>query len=521
MKSFYATSWFNRAHTGGGIGEIWHANAMQLMVDRKPAQYRSFMDERRWHFELSRRFDGSIGVHDGARYDKSASEHDRSWGTFHAMIYTAPRKELRLFGAPATPWCKTYALPERPWGTPADDAFQSLEPAEYKPGLRVDMDKERIPTDASAPLMGRLGKPDVSDDMLMMYAHHPEYGVRVATVRNIVRQGRAHLVVPLLKSPDPRVREIGIEAISGMFKGKALPNDKLTDEMFDLIGKMIEDPNESWWVVQEGMKAMGRARPEQIAPHVDRMVHFLGHDDWWMHTSAMRGLAKVAGDPQHYRKVLPAVAKIIQTSRNFNSTSVVQYVVMQNLQGAKPEVKQYAGKLFFEAYQGIPDPIIAPGGQLTPNQTQVLRSRAYDFARALPGSEELILRLPKLTSTWQASRRDSDKYIHRGRFTPNRLLLGKWQLVSQVGSIDSYKAGTTKKLKRPPYKSITFKDGGKTDHGDRIWTGNTLVDNGRGEALQMTIQRMGADMYLFIESGGFNATREPDWKTPYYVFKKK
>jgi hypothetical protein len=73
MKSFYASSWFNRAHTGGGIGEIWHANAMQLMVDRKPAQYRSFMDERRWHFELSRRFDGSFGVHDGGRYDQSAS----------------------------------------------------------------------------------------------------------------------------------------------------------------------------------------------------------------------------------------------------------------------------------------------------------------------------------------------------------------------------------------------------------------------------------------------------------------
>ena len=34
-----------------------------------------------------------------------------------------------------------------------------------------------------------------------------------------------------------------------MSKGTALPDEQFTDEMFELIGGMINDPDESWWVV--------------------------------------------------------------------------------------------------------------------------------------------------------------------------------------------------------------------------------------------------------------------------------
>ncbi|MDX1683528.1 MAG: DUF6288 domain-containing protein, partial [Phycisphaeraceae bacterium] len=60
-KSFYGTSWLFHGHTGGGIGELWRGSAMGLVRDKRPAQYRSFMDERRWMYELARTHDGLFG----------------------------------------------------------------------------------------------------------------------------------------------------------------------------------------------------------------------------------------------------------------------------------------------------------------------------------------------------------------------------------------------------------------------------------------------------------------------------
>ena len=36
MKSFYATNWFHAAHTGGGMGEIWHHSAVSQMREKRP-----------------------------------------------------------------------------------------------------------------------------------------------------------------------------------------------------------------------------------------------------------------------------------------------------------------------------------------------------------------------------------------------------------------------------------------------------------------------------------------------------
>ena len=557
MKSFYATSWFNRAHTGGGIGEIWHGAAMQLMVDSKPAQYRSFMDERRWVYELSRRHDGSVGISDGGGYDRSATE-GRSWGTYFALVYTAPRRKLRLFGAPKTPWCKTYPLPERPWGTAADDAFQSPEPGEYKPGKVQDLDRERIPTDASYPVLKRWADPEVSDDTLLMYAHHPEFAFRSGVVNTMVRKERDHLIVPLLKSKDPRVRHAGLLALTGMFKGRPLPAERVTDEMFDLAIKMLNDPEESWWVAQAAMKALTRAKPERIAPHVDRLLSFLQNDDWWMHTTAVHALTPFATDDRFYQKVLPPIAEVVKNGRAFLSTAPVG-AIARNLQTASPEVHKLGLKLFREAYDAIPDPVVAPGGQITPNQTQVLRGRAYAYMRSMPGSDEVVLKLPKLTSRWQATGKEADKYVCDDNFVANKQVLGTWTVVDQVQTFGEFKVHKEKNPGRPPFGRITFRDGGETDSASRIWTGNTLVDLGRGEALKMTVRpvelpykaegpevvvpadaedtgleveletdeeapKKGSGVptepYLFIEAGGFSASKPKDWKTPYYVLKK-
>lgn len=62
----------------------------------------------------------------------------------------------------------------------------------------------------------------------------------------VVKRGKVEMVVPLLKSEDARLRQAGLLALTGMFKGRAFPADKVTPEMYDLAGRMIDNPEESW-----------------------------------------------------------------------------------------------------------------------------------------------------------------------------------------------------------------------------------------------------------------------------------
>ena len=90
IQSFYTTSFMLHGHTGGGIGEIWRSAAMRLMREKRPKQYRDFMDNRRWHYDLSRRFDGSFGILGGAGYDKE------QWGVAYPLAYTLPLSLIHI-----------------------------------------------------------------------------------------------------------------------------------------------------------------------------------------------------------------------------------------------------------------------------------------------------------------------------------------------------------------------------------------------------------------------------------------
>jgi hypothetical protein len=275
MKSFYATNWFHAAHTGGGIGEIWHHAAMGLMHEKRPMPYQSYLDTRRWVMELSRRHDGGIGIAGMEdRYDQSATD-GRSWGTLFALTYTYPRKTLQLTGAPRTQWCKTYPLPARPWGNANDDIFQCPEPARHHSISMNDLMNEKVLTDASIGVFGRIGDQNVSDEVLLKYIHHPEYAFRSSAMARVVSYNRDHLDRAAAQVADPRLRHAGLMALAGMFKGSPLPPDRITPEMFALAGKMVDDPHESWWVTIAAMNALARANPQTIARHADRLLELL------------------------------------------------------------------------------------------------------------------------------------------------------------------------------------------------------------------------------------------------------
>lgn len=371
VKGFYSTSWMLHGHTGGGIGEIWRSASMGLMYDKKPTKYREFMDNRMWFYELSRRYNGSFGIIGGGRYDKPSS-----WGIGLALTYTMPRKTLQLTGAPDTQYSHEYKLSDRPWGTAADDVFYSLEAGEYKPGKRQEVDAEKLETDASWPILRRLRDPETSDDVFLMYCHHPDEGVRDMAAGRL--GGRTHLVPELLNDKDPRARRAGVQAAA------RLPADKLTPEMVDRIIAMVEDPDESWWVVEQALVCLEKADPERLAPHVDRLAHWLKHEDWWLRKSALHGLKKIAADKRFYTRILPIIGDMVANNTRAVALGPLGGVVKE-LQSADPEVQEFAVDVFGKAYAEFPTELQAPGGcDMQPAVDYLLNRIARNLA-ALPG----------------------------------------------------------------------------------------------------------------------------------------
>ncbi len=391
-KGFYSTSWLFHGHTGGGIGELWRGQSMGLIKDKRPAEYQSFMDGRRWMYELARTHDGVFGWVSGwnVNYEDTVLE-GRGWGGFIPFVYTIPRKQLRIHGAPPTQYSKPYKI-DRPWGNEADDVFYSLTPGEYKPGKRQDISKERLITDASMPIFNRINDPKVSDDTLLMYAHHIDQGIRNAASGSINKQGRYHLIMPLLKSKDPRGRYAGVLCVSGM--GKSLPADQVPDEMFKLVAGMINDPQESWWVAHAAMNALARAKAEQVAPNVDRLIHWLKHKDWWLANAAMKALTPVVDDKRFYKKILPEIGKVIVADKRGKTLSPLAGIA-NKLAAADPEIQKFAVQVFAEAYENYPMRLVEPGGQdLTPNIYAMLETIATAMSQ-IPGGFDELYRIAK------------------------------------------------------------------------------------------------------------------------------
>ncbi len=393
-KAFYNTSWLFHGHTGGGIGELWKGRSMGLVRDKRPEPYRSFMDERLWMYELARTHQGLFGwVSDWNVGYTDTALGNRGWGSFIPMVYTVPRKALRLHGAPPTKYSHTYKIPDLPWGNEADKIFLSLTPGEYLPGKRQDVSKERLPTDASKPVLARLGDPNVSDEVLMMYAYHFEHGIRAIAAGSINNHARYHLVPQLLKSKDPRARRTALDAInSSDKKSKKFPDEELTPEIINLIGSIIDNPDESWWVTMGAMKAMKRAQPDQIAPHFDNMMKWLDHHDWWLRQAAMIGLTPLASDKRYSKPFVEKVAEVILSSHRLGDFDPIDGITEQ-LKNADPEVREYAMATLGKSYLKYPSEIVEPGGQDLTNNIDLLLNKFGQDITLLPGGYDVLYEL--------------------------------------------------------------------------------------------------------------------------------
>lgn len=396
VKGFYSTSWMLHGHTGGGIGEIWRSGAMGLMHDKKPVKYREFMDNRQWFYELSRRFDGSMGIVSATFGNGQGYDDPKSWGIGLALSYTIPRKNLRITGASATKFSKPYQLPKRPWGTAADEAFYSLASTAGKDGKVPDWDNEKLATDASWPIIRRLDATDVADEVLLRYTRHPDQGVRQIAANAVGKKSGDGLILQLLKDSDPRVRHVGCMAISTRTAPKVKDEPPqaalLTDEMARLLIGMVNDPDESWWVVESALNCLGLAKPDLLAPHVDRLCHWLEHEDWWLRKAALTAAAGLATDERFYQKLLPLIGKVAAENRS-NIMSFTLQDIGNRASGASPAVQALAAKSFAQSYEQFPAKLEAPGGLDLTNAEEFLVDVLATTLAKQPDGLDLLLTL--------------------------------------------------------------------------------------------------------------------------------
>ena len=363
IQSFYTTSFMLHGHTGGGIGEIWRSAAMGLLHDKKPKQYREFMDNRQWHYDLSRRFDGSFGILGGSGYDKE------QWGVAYPLAYTIPRKTLRIAGAPRTKFSKPYQLPKQLWGTEADNAFLSFEAVSDKAGEKQDLSGETLADDSSLAFIRRFhGSQQPTDDEIRRYVHHQEHNIRnIAAFKALgINSGyigwkagggkvRMNLVMEFLKHHDPRVRRV-------MFGALLNKPDVITSEVFELAAQAARDPHESWWVKDAALQVIGRGSVEQVLPLVDTLLPYLKHEEDWLKNAALTALTPVVADERCYKRVLPAIGDLVRNNQRVSITRGLTGGIRDKLKAAGPEVQKLATETLKETFTGYAGSKTAPGG---------------------------------------------------------------------------------------------------------------------------------------------------------------
>jgi hypothetical protein len=167
-----------------------------------------------------------------------------------------------------------------------------------------------------------------------------------------------------------------------------------------------------------------------------------------------------------------------------------------------------------------------PGGKRSPGVKKNHFSVWIQEMKAPTVTDEMIAKgkalQPLLSSAWQASGQEEDKFIYDGDFVDNKKIIGNWEPIGQVAKVDEFEPGVDlKDGGKAPLAGISLKAEGKTEKPLVVWTGDTLVDLDKYQALKIELANLNGNDYLFIESGGFGGKKPEDWTSPWTVFKRK
>jgi hypothetical protein len=156
----------------------------------------------------------------------------------------------------------------------------------------------------------------------------------------------------------------------------------------------------------------------------------------------------------------------------------------------------------------------------------------------LPESKNYIRSQPKMTLAARRSGKKEDMYVYRGKFTPNKDLLGRWAELRGVNGSQESLSTWVKDWRKKGSKSVKgkgfevknhgrFHDGSRGNHMGKeyFWTGDMMVGMYMSqEARRMTVVTVEGVDFLLIEKGGFGSIDaasqdvRPNWHCGYKIY---
>ena len=303
-----------KGHGDDGRGDgIWRSIITSYMLRDRPAQYRKAMDRLTWWHDLSREPGGSIGIATLAWRNGVIG----SSGPGVALSYTAPRKTLRITGAPRTKYSKKYTLPANPWGTRADRAFLSIDHNRKYYDYGRD-EPTHIPFWTLGSGYHRPNK-DLANNprkVMLKNVYHRRYMIRAQAAKALRAVGALDEIEKLLRDPDPRVRRAGLDGLIDYKYWFAIGRKPISAEQFSpamlaAIKKMLSDPKESWWVVDGALMALKLAPAKDIRSVKSLIMPWTKHSDWWLRESSFMALSGLEKDDTLYKDILPTLLTMV------------------------------------------------------------------------------------------------------------------------------------------------------------------------------------------------------------------
>ncbi len=523
MKSYYGTNAYHMGHTGGGIGEAWKSTSMGLMTEKRPAQYRQYMDARKWILELSRRFNGGIGIGGGmeGNYDVAVGEKSIDWGTFFALNYTLPRKHLHMYGAPLSKFAKTHPLPERPEETTAaDDAYNSPYPVPGGPWSKEDIQKETILQHAGGAVAKLLKSDKLTDEDLKTYLHHPEITHRFDAKDAMLRLGKDDMLLEILRSQDTRLRHAGVMALHELFGTWRPSTDqqkaRVTPEMMAEVDKIIRNPEESPFTKRWTIGLLIHLDIQKLRGYRELLVKLI--EDPLTQEAAISASTELYTDPESYKIIFPPTIKAIAEATSYSMAIMRCRVITDALAEASPEIQAYGLEKLKQVYLTQPDKLISEKSvYVIPDGASAKRKAIATSLAFSDEGKEFVKLVPKETLKSLISGKKEDMYQFSGKFTPNDKIAGTWhwcvwpppktpdqveqRILEWVEPLAKEKPIRLKETK----DTLVLGPDGKVIKSNyhkefEFWSGDMLVSNARGTAHKMRLfeTKHGID-FLIIE----------------------
>ena len=341
-------------HADNGRGDgIWRGMASFYLFQKEHAAFREVMDDTTWWYDLSRYGDGGIGLASCKSFNDPAS------GAGAAMLFTAPRKALRILGAPRSKHAQPFELPGHLWGNDADLTFHSTKPAEGYKQFGEPMPMHRIFNRIGTAYSGGTVATDpnsISLDQLQRLVRHHSYKVRTQAANALRIKGELATLEGLLRDPDPRLRRAALDGINNwryfFAQGKqTLAAEQFTPGMIATITAMLHNPQEATYVVEGALFAISLMPAELIDGQVSTILPWTKHSDWWLRHAAFAALQGLERDPARYAKVVPTLTHLMVTETHTMPRSSMNSALAKSMKkfGADSEIGKELAKGFSTA----------------------------------------------------------------------------------------------------------------------------------------------------------------------------